>query len=185
MKKFLAGAIGVAAILSISTVAEAQGAQGARFGISGGLTLPIGGLGDVYGSGFNLQGHAAIKPSSLPFDIRGDAGFWTNSGKTISGGGGTGSFKSDSRSFFTVSGNVVYNFEGSKDATFVPYVIGGVGLYTGTQSFGTHIGINGGGGVTFKLAGFDAFVEGRLHNVFGDGGSARLIPISFGIMFKP
>jgi hypothetical protein len=183
MKKILAGAVGIAAILSISTVAQAQDAKGARFGISGGLTVPIGSLGDGYGSGFNLQGHATIKPSSFPLDLRGDAGFWTNSGKTVRVGGISGS--NPSLTLFTVNGNVVYNFEGAKDATFVPYVLGGAGIYTGNRSFGTHFGINGGGGVTFKLAGFDAFVEGRLHNVFGDGGSARLIPVSFGIMFKP
>lgn len=187
MKKILVGAAVFAAMVGAapSVQAQASSTSNVRFGISGGLTVPIGDLGNAYGSGFNLQGHASIKPSSFPLNLRGDAGFWTLGGKTISGGGGEGSFKSDARNIFTVNGNVVYNFESAKDATFVPYVIGGLGIYTGNQSFGTKFGVNGGGGVTFKLAGFDAFVEGRFHNIFADGGSARIIPVSFGIMFKP
>jgi hypothetical protein len=161
----------------------AQDAGGARFGVSGGLNLPLGNLGNGYGSGFNIQGHAAIKPGSMPFALRGDAGFWTLGGKTVNSGGISGS--NPSLTMFTVNGNVVYNFEGAKDATFVPYVIGGAGVYTGNRNFGTQIGLNAGGGVTFKLAGFDAFAEGRFHNVFGNGGSARIIPLSFGVMFKP
>jgi Outer membrane protein beta-barrel domain len=183
MTKIFAGAVVVAAMLGGTSAAMAQSSSSARFGVSGGLTLPIGDLGDGYGTGFNIQGHASIKPSAFPLSLRGDLGLITLSGKTVNAGGITGS--NPSLTLFTVNGNAIYNFESSKDATFVPYVIGGAGIYSGNRSFGTHFGINGGGGVTFKLAGFDAFVEGRFHNVFGDGGSARLIPISFGIMFKP
>ncbi len=185
MKKLLVGAAVFAAMTGTAQMAQAQAldAGGARFGVSGGLTLPIGDLGDGYGSGFNIQGHASIKPSSSPFTLRGDVGLWTNSGKTVNIGGISGS--NPSLTLVTVNGNVVYNFEGAKDATFVPYVIGGAGVYSGNRDFGTKLGLNAGGGVTFKLAGFDAFAEGRFHNIFGDGGSARLIPISFGVMFKP
>lgn len=185
MKKILVGAAVFAAMVGTASSVQAQSTSSARYGVSGGLTLPIGNLGDAYGSGFNINAHASVKPSSFPATLRGDASLWTIGGKTVSGGGGEGTFKSDSRTLFSINGNVIYNFESAKDATFVPYVIGGGGIYSGTQNFGTHIGLSGGGGVTFKLAGFDAFVEGRLHNIFGDGGSARLIPISFGVMFKP
>ena len=183
MKKFVAGAAVFAAMFATSPSAQAQDSSGPRFGVSGGLTLPIGNLGNGYGSGFNIQAHASAKPGSFPFGVRADAGLWTNSGKTVSVGGISGS--NPSFTLFTVNGNVIYNFEGAKDATFVPYVIGGAGIYTGNRSFGTKLGLNAGGGTTFKLAGFDAFTEARFHNIFGDGGSARLIPISFGIMFKP
>ena len=183
MKNFFAGAVVVAAMLGSTSGARAQVNSSSRFGVSGGLTLPIGSLGDGVGTGFNIQGHASMKPSAFPLGLRGDVGLWTNSGKTVKAGGITGS--NPSLTLFTVNGNVVYDFESAKDATFVPYVIGGAGIYSGNHNFGTHFGINGGGGVTFKLAGFDAFVEGRIHNVFGDGGSAREIPVSFGIMWKP
>ena len=184
MKKILVGAAVFAAMVGAAPVVQAQSKSGPQFGISGGLNLPLGDLGDGYGTGLNVQGHASYKPSSSgAFSLRGDAGLWTQSGKTVRVGGISGS--NPSLTLFTVNGNLVYNFEGAKDAIFVPYVIGGAGIYTGNRNFGTHLGINAGGGVTFKLAGFDAFAEGRFHNIFGDGGSARIIPLSFGIMFKP
>ncbi len=187
MKKLLVGAAVFAAMTGTAQMAQAQALEsgGVRFGVSGGLTVPVGSLGDAYGSGFNINGHASVKPSSFPVTLRGDVSFWTLGGKTISGGGGVGTFKSDSRNLFSVNGNAIYNFEGAKDATFVPYIIGGGGIYSGSEGFGTKIGLNAGGGVTFRLGGFDAFTEARFHNIFGDGGSARVIPISFGVMFKP
>ena len=187
MKKLIAGAAVFAAIAAAAPVTQAQAQQKgpATFGISGGLTLPIGNLGDTQGAGFNVQGHAMLKPSSVPFALRGDLGLWTTPGKNISpiGGGGGGSVSYPGVTWFTANVNGVFNFEGAKDATFVPYVIGGVGIYNGSEGLGTKFGINGGGGITFKLSGFDAFTEARIHNVFTDGSSARLIPISFGWSF--
>ncbi len=183
MKKILVGAAMFSAFVAAAPVAQAQQSGGLVFGISGGLTLPIGDLGDVQGSGLNLQGHATLKPSSTPFALRGDVGFWTTGGKNFNRLGVSGS--TESVNWFVGNVNAIYNFEGSKDDTFVPYVIGGVGLYNGSQGFGTKAGINGGGGVTFKLSGFDAFAEGRFHNIFTEGSSSRIIPLSFGINFKP
>ncbi len=186
MKKLLVGAAVLAAIAAAVPTAQAQGKGPATFGISGGLTLPIGSLGDTQGAGFNLQGHATLKPSSVPFALRGDLGLWTTPGKTVSRiGGGTGSISYPGITWFTANVNGVYNFEGAKDATFVPYVLGGVGIYNGSEGLGTKFGVNAGGGITFKLSGFDAFTEARFHNVFTDGNSARIIPFSFGINFKP
>lgn len=183
MKKLLVGAAVFAASIAAAPMAQAQSTSSTQYGISGGLTLPIGDLGNGFGSGLNVQGHISAKPGSSPFTLRGDLGLWTLGGKTVNVGGISGS--NDGRTLFTVSGNVVYPFEGAKDATFVPYVIGGGGIYAGNDGFGTKFGLNAGGGITFKLAGFDAFTEARFHNIFGDGGSARIIPISFGILFRP
>jgi opacity protein-like surface antigen len=183
MRKLLVGSTILAVIAAAAPVAQAQQQSAVSYGFSGGLTLPIGTFGDFQGSGLNLQGHALYKPSSLSVALRGDLGLWTTSGQNNTFRGITQ--KTEGTTFFTLNANAIYNFEGAKDATFVPYVIGGAGLYNGNRNFGTKFGINGGGGVTFKLASFDAFAEARLHNVFGDGGSARLIPISFGITFKP
>lgn len=184
MRKLLIGAAVFAAMVAGAPTAQAQSSSSSpvTFGFSAGLTQPIGRIGDQQSSGLNVQAHAGLKPNSLSFGLRGDAGFWTLGGKTVVGGI---SGSNSSRTLFTISGNAIYNFEGAKDATFVPYVIGGVGIYAGNRNFGTQFGLNAGGGVTFKLAGFDAFAEGRFHNIFGNGGSARIIPLSFGIMFKP
>jgi opacity protein-like surface antigen len=183
MRKFLASATILAAIAAAAPVAQAQSQSAISYGVSGGLTLPIGNFGDFQGSGLNVQGHALYKPGSSALSFRGDLGVWTTSGQNSTFRGVP--LKTEGTRFITVNANAIYNFEGAKDATFVPYVIGGAGLYNGNRQFGTNFGINAGGGVTFKLASFDAFAEARLHNVFGDGGSSRLIPISFGITFKP
>jgi Outer membrane protein beta-barrel domain len=185
MRKLLVGSTILAAIAAATPVAQAQAqSQSAiSYGVSGGLTLPIGTFGDFQGSGLNVQGHALYKPGSSALSFRGDLGVWTTSGQNSTFRGVP--LKTEGTRFITLNANAIYNFESAKDATFVPYVIGGAGLYNGNRSFGTNFGINAGGGVTFKLASFDAFAEARLHNVFGNGGSSRLIPISFGITFKP
>jgi hypothetical protein len=185
MKKLLVGAAVFAAIAATAPAVQAQQASAVTFGFSGGLTMPVGDLGDTQGAGFNLQAHAGLKPSSIPFGLRGDLGLWTTPGKTVSPIGGGAGVSYPGITWFTVNGNAVYNFEGAKDATFVPYIIGGAGIYNGSEGIGTKFGINGGGGVTFKLSGFDAFTEARFTNVFTDGSSARMIPIMFGVNFKP
>lgn len=182
MKKTIVGMAMIATAVLAAPALSAQQRSGIVYGASGGLTVPIGWLGDRQGTGFNLQGHATLKPSSTPFALRGDVGLWTTAGKTSTGPGV--SINTKGVTWFTLNANVVYNFEGSKDDTFVPYVIGGAGIYSGTQNFGTKLGINAGGGVTMKLSGFDAFAEARLHNVFTDGSTSRIIPLSFGINLK-
>jgi opacity protein-like surface antigen len=183
MNKRVVGAAIVAALVGAASMAHAQQQSALSYGASGGLTLPIGDLGDFQGTGLNLQGHAFYKPSSTPFGLRGDLGFWTTGGKSINSGGITGS--SQGIRWITANANAIYNFEGAKDATFVPYVIGGVGLYNANRNVGTNFGFNLGGGATFRLAGFDAFGEARFHSIFTDGNSSSIIPLSFGIRFKP
>ncbi|MGH7711597.1 MAG: hypothetical protein ACREOG_09940, partial [Gemmatimonadaceae bacterium] len=48
--------------------------------------------------------------------------------------------------------------------------------------------INGGAGIALRLFGLEAFVEGRLNNVYTDKGaidtkSIQMIPVTFGIIF--
>jgi hypothetical protein len=183
MKKILVGAAVFAAMVGAAPVVQAQDSGSARFGVSGGLTIPTGTVGDINGSGLNLQGHVNYKPATTPFGLRGDVGVFTTAAKTLPGVNGV---RYNSTTWVTANANVMYNFEGAKDATFVPYVIGGLGFYNGgVLKRQTKFGLNVGGGVTFKLSGFDAFAEARFHNVYTDGFSSRLIPFSFGINFKP
>lgn len=183
MKKVLVGAAVFAAIAAAAPSVQAQKQDALTYGVSAGLTVPIGSLGDVQGSGVNVSAHANYMPSSLTFGFRGDLGLWTTPGKTITRL--EGSPKTKGVTWLTLNANAIYTFQGAKDATFVPYAIGGVGFYNGSNGYGTNFGVNAGGGVTFKLVSFDAFAEARLHNVFATGGSARLIPLTFGINFKP
>jgi hypothetical protein len=72
-----------------------------------------------------------------------------------------------------------------------PYIIGGVGMYNGKATIAgesgegsTDVGVNVGGGVRLGLPGIGGvFAEARLHNIFGEGESARFVPVSVGIRF--
>jgi hypothetical protein len=178
MRNVLKSVVIVGAMVGATAGASAQTSK-VSYGGSIGLVQPVGSIGDVNRSGFSVMGHAMYEPSSAPISWRGDVGFMTLGSKTVNGIN-----LGSSRNVFTVNGNAVYNFDTAKDATFVPYLIGGVGIYTGSKGLGTNLGLNAGGGVTMKLAGFEAFGEARLHNVFNDG-SYRLLPFSFGIRIKP
>jgi hypothetical protein len=173
--------VGVAALAMMVGAASTVSAQSSRvtYGGSLGLNIPVGTIGDVSRSGYTIMGHAQYEPSSFPVSWRADAGFMTLGAKTVNN-----ISLGNSRNIFTINGNAVYNFDTAKDATFVPYLIGGVGIYAGNRGLGTNLGLNAGGGVTMKLAGFEAFGEARLHNVF-DNVAYRLLPLSFGIRIKP
>lgn len=177
MRKMYVGLSVTALIMAAAPTVSAQASK-VSFGGSIGLTQPVGWIGDVNRSGFSIMGHAQYEPSNLPISWRADAGFMTLGSKTVNNIN-----LGQSRNIFTINGNAVYNFDTAKDATFVPYVIGGLGLYTGSRGLGTNLGINGGGGVTMKLAGFEAFGEARLHNVFFSR-AYRILPISFGIRLR-
>jgi hypothetical protein len=82
-----------------------------------------------------------------------------------------------------------------------PYVIAGVGAFnirdaianvaqTGTASVSsTQFGIDGGGGVSFRMGRISGFVETRIQNVYTKGTgvidtkSIQAFPITFGLMF--
>lgn len=186
MNTIFVGTVALAALMIAAPAGAQQAASSpVTFGISGGLVIPTGDIGNTNGAGFNIQGHGTIHPASMPFALRGDLGLWTTPGKTITPISGGASTSYPGVTWFTGNVNGVLNFTAEKDATFVPYVIAGVGVYNGSEGIGTKFGINGGGGVTFKLSGFDAFAEARFHNIFTDGNASRLIPLSFGVNFKP
>ena len=110
MRKLFVGAAGFAAMLGSASVTQAQQKSAVTYGFSGGLTLPMGTLGDINGSGFNLQAHANLKPSSLAFGLRGDLGLFTTAGKTLPATGSQPGRPYSGQTWFTVNANGVYNF---------------------------------------------------------------------------
>jgi hypothetical protein len=89
--------------------------------------------------------------------------------------------------------NLVYKFKTSEESKFRPYIIGGGGIYNfksvggddvagpGEGDTSTDFGINAGAGFDFKAGGAGLFLEGRFHNVFGEGSDAQFIPITVGV----
>ena len=164
--------VGVAA-----TALPAHAQRRTTIGFAGGATVPTGVLGDAASTGFHLLGTVSISGTATsPLGFRVDGMYNSLSGKS----------SGPDLTMWTVNGNLVYAFPGGLAAT--PYLIGGAGWYNmkadedeaeSTSDFG----INGGIGVRFPLSGFSTFAEVRFHNVFTEDESARIIPITFGIVF--
>lgn len=100
-------------------------------------------------------------------------------------------------SILSGTANAVFMIPSDKSSPVRPYLIGGGGIYR--LSFAcdkcgitedipdaeNKFGLNGGGGLNFALSGFTAFVEARYHHIFTDENAAKMVPVSFGIMFNP
>lgn len=183
----------VLALATLPAVAGAQDAKPLSFGVSGGLSLPMGDISDAYNAGFNVSGHVFYKLANQPkLTLRGDVTFDRFGGKDDGFSGlGAADFSFRSLGFLA---NAMYALGEGGEGKAAPYVIGGLGFYNGSANvdadipgFGsidiggssTDFGFNVGAGVNFGLAGFSAFAEARYHLVDGSG----WIPVTFGIRF--
>ncbi len=183
----MAGLVGAFALLP--ALAGAQDSKPISFGVMGGLSLPIGDLADGVESGYNITGSVYMRPGTSNLSFRGDVGFDSFSGKGSSSLGGY------DLNALSLTGNVLFPLgTNAGEGSIRPYLIGGGGLYRRTvkgtgvaEGFDSEasndLGVAAGGGFEFKLAGFSTFAEARFVNVFGDGASARWIPVTFGIRF--
>jgi opacity protein-like surface antigen len=180
--------VGLAAALAAPALLSAQSnTRPISFGVSGGLSMPMGDLGDAADAGFVVAGHVYLAPRSLTaIRFRGDVAYDKWGAKEADEVGVDADFRS-----LSFVANAIYDVGTSPGVR--PYLLGGLGLYNSKVSvdlggFGsgsassTDLGIQVGGGLTFKLSGFDTFVEAKYVNVFGDG-STNWIPISFGVRF--
>jgi hypothetical protein len=155
----------------------AQAQRRTSVGFAAGASVPVGDLGDATSTGFHVLGTLAVSgTASSPLGFRIDGMYNSLSGKS----------DGPDVNIWTVNGNLVFAFPGGMTAT--PYLIAGAGWYntkadqSGAPS-SNDFGINGGIGARFALSGFSTFAEVRLHNVFSDPNSFRLVPLTFGILF--
>ena len=177
--------LGLVTLIAAPTFVSAQTARPIGFGVSGGLSLPTGDLGDGADAGYNITGHVMLRPASFTnLSFRGDVSFDRYGVKDVS--------DANTR-FLGFTANALYSFPQANPGVVRPYIIAGVGAYnskvsvtsgniTGSAS-STDIGVQGGAGINFQLSGFSTFVEAKFVNVFGDGSSANFIPITFGVKF--
>ena len=173
----------------MATVGAAQAmAQGAKFSVGGGLTLPLGDFGDGQGTGWHGLAAVGFQPANLPVGFQVD-GMYQRLGVDDELGLGD----DINNQIIQGTANVVYTFTTAEESTFHPYLIGGVGLYnfklTGDDvpdvldESNTEFGINAGAGFDFQAGNVGLFLEGRFHNVFTEGESSNFIPITVGIRF--
>jgi hypothetical protein len=177
---FVAGLAGMA-LVSLPFEARAQISSvvnPVQFGVAAGAAIPTSDLANGASTGFNVTGTIGVNPQMIPLGIRLDAAYNRVSHKN----GVSGDVH-----FTSVTGNLVYKFP---SPSVSPYAIGGAGWYnaggtvTGLGSGSSnHFGWNLGGGISMPLSGFDTFIEARYNQVQGNGGSAKYIPITFGVMF--
>jgi hypothetical protein len=147
-------------------------AQGVRFGAGAGPTFS---LEEGGGTDFHILGTLAFGGSAdRPLAFRAD-GMWdfADGGNLIIG-----------------TGNIVYNFSVSDETKFRPYLIGGAGVYyfsPDDDAFdsSTDFGINAGAGFTAPIGSGTTkiFGEVRFHNIFTDGESTNIMPLTLGLMF--
>ena len=183
-------ALALGLLLSAPTVR----AQGAEFGLGGGVGLPLGDFDDAAKLGWHGLAAVSFVPNGWPVGIQFDGSYQQFS---LEDAGGFTGLKTR---LIQGTGNVVFKFKTSEESTFRPYLLGGVGVYNGKTTAAddpgdvlgggeTDFGLNAGVGFDFKAGGVGLFIEGRFHNVFvgGDGLSGgdnlQFIPITLGLRF--
>jgi len=180
MKRMLLGvlALGLGSLVGFSNLQS----QSARFGVGGGVTVPIGDYKDLDKSGWHGLGMILIELPLSPVAIRADGMFGQTThkqpftGKTKLGGG---------------TANAVMRL-GPPTPVARPYVVVGVGFYNVKTEF-TGVGTSSsseskfawgvGLGVTFGLAMVHGFVEARFLSVQRSVSALNFIPITAGLTF--
>jgi opacity protein-like surface antigen len=176
-----------------------------RIGIGGGVTVPTANYREALKDGYNGQGFVLFRPAGLPVGLR--ATFTYNrfgvrdfrvgdDGQLFPGGGQTGqTVTSGSTQILGALGNVTVELPTGRVR---PYVLAGLGTFriksqaeTTTESgssSSTEFGVDGGAGLRLRLLGLEAYVEGRVANVYTDRGfaeakSVKYVPVTFGVLF--
>jgi hypothetical protein len=172
-----------------------------RFGIGGGVTVPVSDAKDAFENGVNGTGFVLIRlVGGLPalrfafsydrFNLKSQGLSGTNVSPTDAGTsqvlGGTAGIK-----LHLIPGPIR------------PFVMAGLGAFdvrnavnatSGAQQSSSNInfGVDGGGGIEIKLGRLSAFAEGRIQNVFQrtngtnvfiSKSSIQSVPVTFGLLF--
>jgi opacity protein-like surface antigen len=186
MKTLIRGAaVGLALALS-AQVAQAQ--AGLSLGLGGGAVIPTGSMADLNSTGWTGQAALRMKPAASPLGFQVDA-FYSRLG-----------LQNDVEGHSQMIGgtaNAVYAFPGASAAR--PYLIGGVGVYSGKTTVGdlsfdseTKFGANAGAGFDFKLGAASLYAEGRFHAIFKaaidaetlNETTAYMIPLTVGLRWS-
>lgn len=173
-------AVGILAVVPAPTLS----AQGLRWGVGGGLLMPMGDYNDRDKPGWIVGGGATYWLTGGQIGVRGDVSY----GQTKHDGGFTGDTK--------IAGgmaSVVYGLAPST-ASARPFVTGGLGFYNVKVEFTgpgassdseTKVGFGVGAGVSFKLGtgGTGVTVATRFTSVSTSGSSTTFLPIVVGLAF--
>ena len=170
-------------LLVPGTRADGQGLI--ALGVGGGLSKPVGSLGDVANTGYRALGTLAIGVPLVPVGLRID-GSYDRFGyqRTLIGAAG-----SETGSQSVLAGTVNATLRLSPLPVVTPYAIAGLGPYhtscsgPATCESATHVGYNAGVGVRFGAVLIHGFAEVRYHYVSMPGGSVQYVPVTVGLLF--
>jgi hypothetical protein len=141
------------------------------YGVSGGIVVPAGRLGDDHAAGYGLEGFVEFAVPSQPYALRAEGAFQRFALKN----GHTGR----DVSLFSIGPTVMYQIQQAPTQT---YLTGGIAIYNASGE-GTRPGFNFGGGLGFPLTGFWATAEARMHVMLSEGKPILTLPLSVGIKF--
>jgi hypothetical protein len=206
----------IAAVLTLALAASAaplaaQGDNGrfVHFGMMIGATTPVGQVADFTRRDMNLGALVTFgaPESHLNFRVDGQwqwlAGQQTYNGASLLCASCHAPIQPDAQSYrvIDVTTSAVYDFEPAATTNF--YLIAGIGVYnekqydpnSATSASATRLGINGGAGIRFRLAGLQPFVEARYHDMIGSHSFAfangaynparniQFVPLNVGFVF--
>lgn len=181
-------------------------AHAIRIGLGGGMSVPVNEAGDAFKTGLHGQGFLLVDFGRLLHfgmlpTLRFNLGYQRFSYKdqfSAAQGGSTATQmqNAESQILSGVAGLQLHLLHGPVR----PYLLAGLGAFriqnsvdstgtgTGSSTSSMKFGVDAGAGIAFSIKRIDAFVEGKVQNVYTDQGlidtkSIRVIPISFGIIF--
>jgi opacity protein-like surface antigen len=164
----------------------------------GGVSVPTGDYKQAFKNGYNGQGSIIFNLPGFPAAFRADLNYNKFSIKNGLSSFGLPSGASPTDVSQQVLGGLANITIPFRMGPIAPYVTGGVGAfsmktnyggtYSGTDSSQTKFAIDGGAGLSVKLFGLSAFIEGKINNIYTEKGtiakeSVKFIPVTFGIVF--
>jgi opacity protein-like surface antigen len=178
MKRLLLAVFAVASFAGVGSLS----AQGVRFGVGGGLLMPMGDYKTGDKAGLLVGADGTYWLSGDQIGIRLDASYSQTSEKS-----GVLAHKTK---MIGGMGEVVYAFMTKADQ-IRPYLFGGIGLFNvklsagGADTSETKVGFGGGGGLAFKVGSGSTriFVEGRYTSVKTFGTTLPFLGIKAGVRF--
>lgn len=177
------------AVLPGTAAAQLGGDQPViRIGFGGGVSVPTSRTADVLDSGINGQAFVLVNTGIVP--LRFNIGYQKFDWDETSLGGTSGETS-------VLSGVAGISLGLPSLGPVRPYVTAGLGAFSVGSSFAEsgfedtsdiRFGVDGGAGLQFGIGRLQAFVEGRVQNVYTDEGvidtsTIRYVPVTFGILF--
>jgi len=160
-----------------------------RIGFAGGVSVPVSDAKSAFKNGIAGQGFILLQLPGLPA-LRATLGLQKFDFKQEVFGG-IGNELDASSTIVSGLANVQVNL---LSGPVRPYILAGLGAFNvktdveGESASEVKFGIDGGAGLALRIGRIDAFVEGRIQNIYTDEGtidfkSIRTVPVTFGIIF--